>query len=65
MQNSDEQDLDEQVLNTYKEIFSLPSPASIEVLHAYWRMLAENCTPENPCIECRREIKAQMEDTGG
>ena len=65
MQNSDEQELDEQVIATYKTIFGLPAAESIQVLAAYWEMLAETCTPDSPCIECRRELQAQAQDTGG
>ena len=65
MQNSDEQELDEQVIATYKAIFGLPAAESIQVLAAYWQMLAETCTAETPCIECRREIKAQQDAAGG
>jgi len=57
--------LDDQVLAVYHAIFALPVDEQIPALHAWWKSLEETCTPDNLCIECQREIEAQLAEGGG
>jgi hypothetical protein len=57
--------LDDQVLAVYDAIFSLPANEQIAALNAWWKSLEESCTPDNPCIECQRELEAQLREGGG
>lgn len=50
--------LDEQVLDAYARIFALPADQIAAALLAHWEALKQNCTKEQPCIECLREMRA-------
>ena len=50
--------LDDLVLGVYDEIFSLPVELQVTALKSWWDFLQSTCTPDAPCIECRREMEA-------
>jgi hypothetical protein len=50
--------LDHTVLNMYDYIFSRPVAEQSSLLNAWWALLGATCTPDEPCIECRRELES-------
>lgn len=49
-----------EVAAVYEQIFSLPAEELQEALYYWWDFLNENCTPENPCIECLKELETEF-----
>lgn len=53
--------LDDQVLAVYDAVFALPAEEQIAALSAWRSYLEITCTPDNPCIECQRELENQQD----
>lgn len=54
-----DRDLDNQVLGVYKDLNRLDEYKRTSALVSRWAYLDANCTLDDPCIECRREMQRQ------